>query len=467
MITKRILFTAVVVTTALMLSACSRDESGFVPASASTDPLVFTDNFAPGVDYQAFLNSKYDATEVDPSVKYNGTASLKVTIPGPEDATPDANWYAGGTCVDGYGRDLTGYDALTFWARCSKASATINEIGIANDNTGNSIYTATVYGLEISNSWSKYIIPIPEPSKLNLEGGLFFFSEGHEDNAGYTIWFDDIMFEKTDLIENPRPVLQVPMLSGYLGASVPIPGTTVTFDVAGTDILVSSMPAYFTFFSSDDYVVEVIDGVALPLSTGTAMLTAALGTVPASGDIDFTALAAPVLPADEPTKPSSEVISVFSDVYSDWPVDSYSPDWDGADLTDFQIDGDNILLYTNVTYVGIITETYVIDATEMDYLHLDLWIPTGVSVIGVKLIDYGPDGEYLGGDDSEKEIYISLGSTPPLTPGTWSSLDIPLEDYMVAGGLTGRSSLAQTYLTGSDITIFADNIYFYKVPPEE
>ncbi len=67
MITKRILFTAVAVTATLMVSACSRDESGFVPASANTDPLVFTDNFAPGVDYQAFLNSKYDATEVDPS----------------------------------------------------------------------------------------------------------------------------------------------------------------------------------------------------------------------------------------------------------------------------------------------------------------------------------------------------------------------------------------------------------------
>jgi hypothetical protein len=85
-----------------------------------------------------------------------------------------------------------------------------------------------------------------------------------------------------------------------------------------------------------------------------------------------------------------------------------------------------------------------------------------VSVIGVKLIDYGPDGEFLGGDDSEAEVFISLGSTPPLTPGTWSSLDIPLEDYMGTGRLDGRSALAQLYLTGSNITIFADNIYYYK-----
>jgi hypothetical protein len=459
MTSRKILYIVMAVTASILISACTRDESGFEPAPANTDPRVFIDNFAPGVDYQAFLNSKYDAVQVDTEVKFNGTASMKVTVPGPDDPS---GWYAGGACVDPIGRDLTGYDALTFYARCSKASATINEAGIANDNSGNSIYTATMYGIEISNSWQKYIIPIPDPSKLALEGGLFFFSEGHENNEGYTIWFDDIMFEKTNLISNSRPALNIGELSGYLGTSIPIPGTTVTFDIDGTDRLVSAMPAYFAFFSSDEDVAQVVDGRIQALSTGTATITAALEGVPAAGDIDFTALAAPVVRAPEPGEPSGNVISVFSDSYVDWPVDTYSPDWDVADLSDFDIDGDNILLYTNVNYAAIVFETYLIDATEMEYLHLDLWVPEGVTGLGVKLIDYGPDGEYQGGDDSEKEIFITIGSTPGLTPGSWSSLDIPMSDYMGVGGLDARASLSQLYLTGSDITIFADNIYFYK-----
>jgi hypothetical protein len=462
MISKKILTIALALTTLLTLSSCSRDESTMRPAPANTDPNVFTDTFAPGIDYQAFLNSKYDALQIDNEVRYNGTASLRITVPGPDEATEDANWFAGGTMVDPYKRDLTGFDALTFYARCSKASAAINEVGIGNDNTGTSLYTATVYNLEITNSWKKYYIPIPDPEKLSLEGGLFWFAEGHEDNAGYTIWLDDIIFEKTNVITDPRPRLNLPSMTTYVGTSTPIPGTTVTFNVVDTDLLVSSMPAYFEFFSTDDAVVTVVDGSALALSTGTATLTAELASVAADGDIDFTSLAAPVDPAPVPTVPSSDVISLFSDVYPEWPVDSFSPEWDGATLAPFEIDGDNILLYTNVTYAAIVTENYVVDATEMEYLHLDLWIPLGVSVIGVKLIDYGPDGEYLGGDDSEAEVFISLGSTPPLTPGAWSSLDIPLADYMGVGRLDGRSALAQLYLTGSNITIFADNIYYFK-----
>mgnify|MGYP007134653239 FL=1 len=35
---------------------------------------------------------------------------------------------------------------------------------------------------------------------------------------------------------------------------------------------------------------------------------------------------------------------------------------------------------------------------------------------------------------------------------------------MGVGGLDARATLSQLYFTGSGITIFADNIYFYRVP---
>jgi hypothetical protein len=449
---------------ALWTVGCGRDESVLEPAPVNTDPIVFTDNFGSHVDYQAFLNSKYDALQMDTEVKFNGTTSLKLTVPGPDDPS---GWFAGGAFVDAIGRNLTGYDALTFYARCSKASATINEAGIGNDNSGTSKYTATTFDIEITNAWDKYIIPIPDPSKLGLEQGLFFFSEGHENNEGYTIWFDDIMFEKTGEISNPRPSLDVQDFSAYLGTSVDIPGTTVIFDVAGSDMTIHAMPAYFNFFSSDENVATVIDGQIHSLSTGNATITAALGTIPAEGEIAFTALAAPVVPAPAPTEPTGDVISIFSDSYSDWPVDSYSPDWDAADTTSFSVDGDNIWLYTNVYYAAIVFENHVIDATGMEYLHLDLWVPGGVTALGVKLIDYGADGTFEGGDDSEKELILTMGTVPALTPGEWSSLDIPLADFMGAGALESREHLAQLYITGGGITVFADNIYFFRVSAGE
>jgi hypothetical protein len=459
---KKILLLSAALIAALLSYGCSRDEDALEPAPINTDPVVFDDNFGQNVDYQAFLNSKVDAVQIDTDVKHNGTASLRITVPGPDDPS---GWFAGGAFVDAIGRDLSGYDALTFWARCSKAASTLDVAGLANDNTGTSKYEASTSGLALSSEWDKYIVPIPLPEKLGLEGGLFYFAEGfEEDNQAYTIWLDDIIFENTGLVTNPRPELEVEDFSAFLGTSVDIPGTETTFDVAGADLTMDHLPAYFTFFSSDEDVATVVDGKIQSLSVGSATITAALGSTPAEGEISFTALAAPTEAPPTPDKPAGDVISIFSDQYTDATIDSYSPEWDGADLAEFDIDGNNILLYTNVTYAAIVFETAVINATSMDFLHVDVWVPASVPVVGVKLIDYGADGEFGGGDDSEKELYMTPGSVPALTPGTWSSLDIPLADFMGVGGLDARATLAQLYFTGSGITIFADNIYFYRIP---
>jgi hypothetical protein len=458
---KKAILVIMLIMASLLTAGCGRDDETLEPAPINTNPVIFDDNFSSNLDYAAFLNSKYDALEMDTEVKYNGTTSLKLIVPGPD----DEGWFAGGVFFDATGRDLTGYDALTFYARCDKASATINEAGIGNDNSGESIYTATTFSIAISNSWKKFYIPIPDPAKLSLENGMFFFSEGHEDNAGYTIWFDDIIFEKTGLFNDPRPSLEVTEFSSFLGTSVPIPGTQVIYDLEGSDIVIHAMPAYFSFISSNEEVATVSLGKVSALTAGNSNLTAMLGTTSAEGEIAYTAMPAPVVPAPDPTEPEGDVISIFSDAYADWPVDTYSPDWDRADLASFSIGDDEMLLYTNVnTYAGIIFEQNVIDARSMEYLHIDVWVPANVTSIGIKLIDYGADGEYGGAPDSEKELFFSAGSTPALTPGTWSSLDIPMADYTVPGGLASTEHLAQLYLTGANITIFADNIYFYRLP---
>jgi hypothetical protein len=460
---KRIVYLAIAVMTALTIFGCSSDESTLEPAPYNTDPVVFVDNYGAHIEFHAFADSKYDAVQIDTDVTHEGSsASLRVTVPGPD----DDGWFAGGAFIDPIGRDLTGYDALTFWARASKPSATLNVAGVSNDNSGNSLYQAETASLPLTTTWKKYIVPIPLPEKLGLESGMFYFAEGfEEDNLGYTIWFDDIVFEKTGLVTNPRPVLADGEFSAFLGTSVDIPGTIVTFDVDGTDMLVDCKPANFTFISSDEDVATVVDGKIQSLSVGNSTITAALGSTPAEGEIAFTAVAAPVDPAPTPTEPAGSVISIFSNSYTGVLVDSYSPDWDLADLTEFSIGKDDILLYTNInTYAGILFETAVINATNMDYLHIDFWLPEGVTSIGVKLVDYGEDGTYQGAPDSEKEIIFTMASTPSITPGTWSSLDIPMADFMGTGGLMYRAALAQMFITGADITAFVDNIYFYSVP---
>ncbi len=56
----------------------------------------------------------------------------------------------------------------------------------------------------------------------------------------------------------------------------------------------------------------------------------------------------------------------------------------------------------------------------------------------MKLVDFGADGAYGGGDDTEHEIIYSAPATE-----TWISYDIPLTDFT---GLVNTDHLAQLIL---------------------
>ena len=119
---------AVAVVATAILSACTRDlgpSSG--PAPFPSTDAVFADDFAAGVGFQAFGGSKLDAVSIDGSTHANGSASLKATIPALGDPS---GAYAGGALVDAIGRDLTGYNALTFWARASM-TVNLDVVGLA------------------------------------------------------------------------------------------------------------------------------------------------------------------------------------------------------------------------------------------------------------------------------------------------------------------------------------------------
>ncbi|HEX4935040.1 MAG TPA: hypothetical protein VFV33_17770, partial [Gemmatimonadaceae bacterium] len=211
---------------ALSASACSRDLDTLEPAAFPTQSAVFTDNFV-ATNFQAFGGSKFDALQIDAETRLRGSAALKVTVPGPGDAS---GGYAGGAFVANVPRDLTGYNALTFWARGSIAGK-IDVVGLGNDNSGTSQYPAQVTGLQLTTAWRKYVIPIPLAAKLGRERGAFFFAEGPENGAGYTIWFDEIQFENVATVSNARPAIASATLNDEVGASFKVTGTTVTFGV--------------------------------------------------------------------------------------------------------------------------------------------------------------------------------------------------------------------------------------------
>jgi hypothetical protein len=170
----------------------------------------------------------------------------------------------------------------------------------------------------------------------------------------------------------------------------------------------------------------------------------------------------PDVAAPTPTVPEADVISLFSNAYTDATVDRWSTDWDVTDFADVEVAGNPTKLYTNLVFAGIEFISEQIDATAMTHFHMDVWTPdpTAVpAVFKVKLVDFGVDGAPGTGDDSEYELLLDDTTTPAMATGEWVGLDIPLSDFV---GLTSRTNLAQLIISGDPNTVYVDNVYFYR-----
>ncbi|TNF39731.1 MAG: hypothetical protein EP313_05635, partial [Bacteroidetes bacterium] len=93
--------------------SCTRDFDELELAKFPSTPEVFIDGFSAGLNYAAFGGSKVTAFDVDNEVRYSGSSSMKIEIP---DAGDPQGAYAGGVYFTSMARDLSSYDALTFWA---------------------------------------------------------------------------------------------------------------------------------------------------------------------------------------------------------------------------------------------------------------------------------------------------------------------------------------------------------------
>lgn len=169
---------------------------------------------------------------------------------------------------------------------------------------------------------------------------------------------------------------------------------------------------------------------------------------------------APTTKAADPTADASNVISLFSNAYTNEGVDTWITSWSSGTLTEVTIDGSDMKRYTDLTFVGIeTTGANLIDATNMEFFHIDLWTPNATQ-FRVKLVNFGADGAYGGGDDTEHELTFESPAQ-----NEWISYKLPLGDF---AGMTARAHVAQLILSAKPdggATIYVDNIYFSKAAP--
>ena len=324
--------------------------------------------------------------------------------------------------------------------------------------------------LPLTTQWRKYMIPIPDASKLTKEKGVFWYAEGAEnatDEGGYTFWIDELRFEKLGTIAQPKPAI----LNGanvvqqtFVDSNIQLDGLTQTFNLgSGNNETLSIAPSYFTFSSTDVDVARVSElGVVSVVGKGTATITATLGGVSALGTLTVESSGA-LATAPIPTRLPGDVISIFSNPYTNVSIDFFNANWAGSttQTTDVQSNGDDIKYYTQNNFVGIGFENPVINASTMTHLHLDLYTDDVISGnFEIQIRDRGANGQidsdfngFPTGDDKDLRFPISS-----LSQGQWTSVDIPL----VGNLASQKDNLALIVFVGGVPNFYIDNIYFYK-----
>ena len=128
--------------------SCEREISDEVAfATFPKTPEVFIDGFSGGLDYYPFQGSYYGAFTVDQETKYKGSAAMRFDVPNVGDPS---GAYAGAIFRLASERNLTSYDALTFWAK-GTTPGLINEIGFGQDFIENKYLVTT--NLQLTTNW--------------------------------------------------------------------------------------------------------------------------------------------------------------------------------------------------------------------------------------------------------------------------------------------------------------------------
>lgn len=180
---------------------------------------------------------------------------------------------------------------------------------------------------------------------------------------------------------------------------------------------------------------------------------AAIATTEYTEDFTVTEILQPIASASPPPgRNATDVISIYGSAYTNVAGTDTFPDWgqggQGSSWATFDLNGDQMLQYTNLSYQGIQFGAAQ-DVTSMEYIHLDVWT-TDVTRIETSLISLS---------NGEKPVWSNL------TPDTWTSIDIPISDF-TSQGLT-VADIHQLKFVGDPWaagTVFIDNIYFWKAP---
>ena len=170
---------------------------------------------------------------------------------------------------------------------------------------------------------------------------------------------------------------------------------------------------------------------------------------------EVTEILAPTQAAPTPSpRESEDVVSIFSDAYNNVTLDELPTTWSSSGFAEMMVESNNIWQLSNIDFIGMVTNyAEGIDLSQMETMHIDYWVPDGVTnELMVKIVN-----TVDGGEDIE-----SLGTT---VSGSWQSIELDMSGFD-GGNLENKEKITQILIDSDGVAslVYIDNFYFYKSP---
>lgn len=284
---KSLIFISILVAVVIMITGCPG------PQSPGSDPIVFT-----GIIYEDGLSAViesnlphfngangFDTVDVDDPTNTEDGSNLAFNIDWTGIVAGADGWIWNGTAfvtTNSGGEDLSSYDALTFWAKIDPDTTVVNNIGFANGSD----YEVYLANVAYTSTWAKYVLPLPDSTKLTGVESLFYTTSG----IGGSLMLDNIQYETLGNLALTALEYTDGDISIEEGETSLTKVPTATFNDGINDITVASydvntgntwMQNYLNWSSTDPNTATVdTQGNITGITAGTCTVTGSLSGVP-------------------------------------------------------------------------------------------------------------------------------------------------------------------------------------------
>ena len=331
------------------------------------------------------------------------------------------------------------------------STATVLKVSPINNGTGAS---ETLVEIPLVNGgWSSVDLPKSLFTGMTWDSVFQFKFDGQSGANPSTVYLDNIYFWKSPVNPAADATLSDLKVNGttVFGFSPAITTYSIQFP-QGTTVV----PQITSVTTSNTNASNSITQATTIPGTATVLVTAQDGTTTKTYTVNYKLSGPSVAAPTPPARLASDVISLFSNAYTNIAVSEWSTSWDDSSVTDIQVQGDDVKKIDFTNFLGIQLGNFV-NASEMTYFHMDYFIDNGTDLVG-KVINTKWSNHANAPTAGETSAFLL--NTVPTTTGTWVSVDVPISSFDNAPQI--RNALYQLLFISNLGTLYVDNIYLHK-----